>query len=62
MKKGKVKKNAGRRSGLMPKRALDVKKKWLDLIFAGRKTWEIRGSSTSNAVGFTSLRARQVAS
>ena len=64
VKKGKVKKNAGKRSGLRrsAKRALVVKKKWLDLIFAGRKTWEIRGSSTSNAVGFTSQRARQVAS
>ena len=49
VKKGKVKKNAGKRSGLRrsAKRALVVKKKWLDLIFAGRKTWEIRGSSTS---------------
>ena len=48
-KKGKVKKNAGKRSGLRrsAKRALVVKKKWLDLILAGRKTWEIRGSSTS---------------
>ena len=24
-----------------------MKKKWLDLILAGQKTWEIRGSSTS---------------
>ena len=49
VKKGKVKKNAGKRSGLRrsAKRTLVVKKKWLDLIFAGRKTWEIRGSSTS---------------
>ena len=48
-KKGNVKKNAGKRSGLRrsAKRALVVKKKWLDLILAGRKTWEIRGSSTS---------------
>ena len=44
-----AKKNAGRRSGLRrsAKRALVVKKKWLVLILAGRKTWEIRGSSTS---------------
>ena len=49
MKKGKVKKDAGKRSGLRrsAKKALVVKKKWLDLILAGQKTWEIRGSSTS---------------
>ena len=29
------------------KRALIVKKKWLDLILAGQKKWEIRGSSTA---------------
>ena len=48
-KKGKVKKNAGKRRGLRrsAKKALVVKKKWLDLILAGQKTWEIRGSSTS---------------
>ena len=39
----------GKRSGIRRSatRALIVKKKWLDLIFAGRKTWEIRGNSTS---------------
>ena len=44
-----MKKDAGKRSGLRrsAKKALVVKKKWLDLILAGRKTWEIRGSSTS---------------
>jgi len=49
VKKGKVKKDAGKRSGLRrsAKKALVVKKKWLDLILAGKKTWEIRGSSTS---------------
>ena len=38
---GKVKKSAGKRSGLgrSAKRALVVKKTWLDLILAGRKTW-----------------------
>ena len=41
MKKGRVKKRAGERS-----QALVVKKEWLDLILAGRKTWEIRGSPT----------------
>ena len=47
--KGKVKKDAGKRSGLRrsAKRALVVKKKWLNLILAGQKTWEIRGSSSS---------------
>ena len=46
---GKLKKDAGKRSGLRRSstRALVVKKKWLDLILAGAKTWEIRGSSTS---------------
>ena len=29
------------------KRALVVKKRWLDLILAGQKKWEIRGSSTA---------------
>ena len=49
VKKGKVKKDAGKRSGLRrsAKKALVVKKKWLDLIFAGEKTWEIRGCLTS---------------
>jgi len=53
VKKGKVKKDAckkaGMRSGLRRSatKALVVKKKWLDLILAGTKTWEIRGSSTS---------------
>ena len=44
-----MKKRAGQRSGVRrsAKSALVVEKKWLDLILAGRKTWEIRGSSTS---------------
>ena len=48
-KKGRVKKQAGARSGVRrsAKKALVVKKQWLDLILAGRKTWEIRGSSTA---------------
>ena len=49
VKKGKRKKMAGGRSGVRrsAKRALVVKKQWLDLILTGRKTWEIRGSSTT---------------
>ena len=48
-KKGAVKKRAGKRSGLKrsAKFALVVKKRWLDLIVAGDKDWEIRGSSTA---------------
>ena len=47
--KGAIKKGAGARSGVRrsAKRALVVKKKWLDLILAGQKKWEIRGSSTA---------------
>jgi len=46
---GRKKKRAGKRSGVRrsAKRALVVKKRWLDLILAGEKTWEIRGSSTA---------------
>ncbi len=49
VKKGKIKKRAGERSGVRrsAKRALIVKKKWLDLILAGWKTWEIRATSTT---------------
>ena len=49
VKIGKVKKDAGKRSGLRrsAKTALVLQKKWLDLIFLGQKTWEIRGCSTS---------------
>ena len=49
MKKGAIKKRAGKRSGLKrsAKYALVVKKQWLDLIIAGDKDWEIRGSSTA---------------
>ena len=49
VKKGKVKKAAGKRSGLRrsAKKALVVKKEWLELILASKKTWEIRGSWTS---------------
>ena len=45
---GAVKKSAGKRSGVKrsAKRALVVKKEWLDLILAKEKTWEIRGSRT----------------
>jgi hypothetical protein len=48
MKVGKQKCDAGRRSGLRrcAAMALTVKKEWLDLILAGKKTWEIRGTST----------------
>ena len=44
-----MKKSAGQRSGVRrsAKSALVVEKNGLDLILAGRKTWEIRGSSTS---------------
>ena len=46
---GRKKKRAGKRSGVRrsAKRALVVKKRWLDLILAGQKKWEIRGSSTT---------------
>ena len=49
VKIGADKKRAGKRSGVRrsAKRALVIKKKWLDLILDGRKTWEIRGSSTA---------------
>ena len=49
VKIGAVKKRAAKRSGVRrsAKRALVIKKKWLDLILDGRKTWEIRGSSTA---------------
>ena len=44
---GASKKAAGKRSGLKrsAKYCLVVKKKWLDLILAGSKDWEIRGCS-----------------
>ena len=47
--KGRMKKSTGQRSGVRrsTREALVVKKKWLDLIFAGRKTWEIRGTPTN---------------
>ena len=49
MVNGKLKKDAGKRSGLRRSstKALVVKKKWLDLILAGAKTWEIRGTATA---------------
>lgn len=31
----------------MSDRALIIKKRWLDLILEGKKTWEIRGSDTN---------------
>ena len=42
-------KKAGKRSGVRRSAtiALVLKKKWLDLILAGKKTWEIRGSATT---------------
>jgi len=45
---GVKKKRAGKRSGLKrsAKYGLVVKRQWLDLIFAGKKDWEIRGSAT----------------
>lgn len=52
-RKGRVKKrigkSGGQRSGIRrcAKSALVVKPEWLDLILAGKKTWEIRGSATS---------------
>ena len=44
---GRKKKRAGKRSGVRrsAKRALVVKKRWLDLILAREKKWEIRGNS-----------------
>ena len=46
---GMNKRCAGERSGVRrsAKRALVVKKRWLDLILAGQKKWEIRGTSTA---------------
>ena len=48
MKNGKEKKDAGKRSGLRrsAKKAIIVKKYWLNLILAGQKTWLIRGGTT----------------
>ena len=47
--KGRIKKRAGKRSGLKRSSAvaLVVRKKWLDLILAGKKDWEIRGAKTT---------------
>jgi hypothetical protein len=47
--KGPVKKRAGKRSGKKrsAKIALVVKQEWLNLILAGKKDWEIRGSNTT---------------
>ena len=49
MQTGSVKKKAGERSGVKrsAKSALVVKRRWLDNILAGRKTWEIRGGPTT---------------
>ena len=49
VEKGKVKKSAGKRSGVRrsAKTAIVVKKKWLDLILAGLKTWEVRARPTA---------------
>ena len=52
-RKGRVRKRickvAGQRSGIRrsAKRALVVKRQWLDLILSGQKTWEIRGMATT---------------
>ena len=45
---GVHKRPAGQRSGLRRSSvvALTIKKEWLDLILAGKKTWEIRGTPT----------------
>jgi hypothetical protein len=50
--KGRIKKRAGKRSGLKRSSAvaLVVKKKWLDLLLAGKKDWEIRGAKTTRRV------------
>ena len=47
-KRGVQKRFAGQRSGLSrcAAMALTIKKEWLDLILEGKKTWEIRGTST----------------
>ena len=47
---GHPKRNAGKRSGVRrsAKHALVVKKRWLDIILPGEKTWEIRPSRTSH--------------
>ena len=49
VQKGSVKKRAGERSGVRrsAKSALVVKKRWLDKILAGQKTWEIRQGRTA---------------
>ena len=46
---GSVKKRAGERSGVRrsAKSVLVVKRRWLDKILVGRKTWEIRGGPTA---------------
>ena len=46
---GSVKKKAGERSGARrsAKSVLVVKRRWLDKILAGQKTWEIRGGPTA---------------
>ena len=52
-RRGRVKKQSGKRGGQRSgirrsaKRALVVKKEWIDLILSGRKTWEIRGNATT---------------
>ena len=58
--KGAIKKGAGARSGVRrsAKRALVVKKKWLDLILAGQKKWKSVAARRQSVVGFTSPRAR----
>ena len=64
MKKGWAKKSAGQHSGVRrsAKKALVVKKKWLDLILAGLKRGRSADARLQSAVGFTSLRAKLVAS
>ena len=46
---GRTKKAAGKRSALRrcTKMVLLMKARWLDLILSGKKTWEIRGTQTT---------------
>ena len=46
---GRTKKAAGKRSALRrcTKMVLLLKARWLDLILSGKKTWEIRGTQTT---------------
>ena len=63
-RKGASKKTAGKRSALKrsAKYCLVVKKKWLDLILAGSKDWEIHGCSAQGVAGSILQRVDLVAS